>query len=261
MPSLPGSRGVAFLGGVWVILSITMAAASDRAYFFHSDHLGTPQAMTDQAGRTVWTVEYEPFGKVAVDQDPDGDGHHVVNNLRFPGQYYDAETGLHYNWHRDYDPEMGRYLQPDPLGLAGGLNPYPYAEGNPLRYSDPQGLMVLPWPVIVPAAEQALGALIGFIAGAAIADKLKDKCEEPCPPCKTVSGRIAPVGTIAYRPMDTPHPGVTEHGISGPHFNLYKANQAPRSSPKPCKCFWQPIGGVAPSHLPPGAIPIEPFAN
>jgi len=75
-------------------------------------------------------------------------------NLRFPGQYFDVESGLHYNYFRDYDPTTGRYIQGDPIGLLGGLNVFVYAEGNPIRYSDVFGLDTefcqrpfYPWPV------------------------------------------------------------------------------------------------------------------
>ncbi|KAB2325720.1 RHS repeat protein [Betaproteobacteria bacterium SCN1] len=103
-------------------------------YYYHVDHLGTPQAMTNQAGTTVWRADYEPFGKANVTTST------VENNLRFPGQYFDRETGLHYNYFRDYDPTTGRYIEADPIGLDGGMNLYAYVEGNPLIYVDPLGL-------------------------------------------------------------------------------------------------------------------------
>jgi RHS repeat-associated protein len=103
-------------------------------YWFINDHLGTPQKMVDDAGNVVWAAAYAPFGEARVYEDE------VTNNLRFPGQYYDVETGLHYNWHRYYDPETGRYFRADPIGLAGGINPYIYTLNNPVNLIDPMGL-------------------------------------------------------------------------------------------------------------------------
>jgi RHS repeat-associated protein len=83
----------------------------------------------------VWSADYLPFGEAAVT------GTQEVYS-RFPGQYYDEETGLYYNYFRDYDPTIGRYIQSDPIGLDGGINTYAYVHGNPLKYVDPLGLDV-----------------------------------------------------------------------------------------------------------------------
>ena len=85
----------------------------------------------------VWRWDSDPFGADAPDEDPDRNGRQFTFNLRFPGQYFDEETGLFHNYFRDYDPQTGRYIQADPIGLAGGINPYHYAEGNPLTYLRP----------------------------------------------------------------------------------------------------------------------------
>ncbi|WP_168191026.1 RHS repeat-associated core domain-containing protein, partial [Pseudomonas sp. PIC25] len=71
--------------------------------------------------------------------DVDGDGIATDIPLRFPGQLYDAHSALHYNYFRDYDPQTGRYVESDPIGLAGGLNTYGYVSGNPAKFSDPRG--------------------------------------------------------------------------------------------------------------------------
>jgi RHS repeat-associated protein len=103
-------------------------------YYFINDHLGTPQQLVDGSGTVAWQAAYLPFGKAQVLTAT------VGNNLRFPGQYYDAETGLHYNWHRFYDPETGRYVTADPIGLRGGINLYAYVENDPVNKIDPEGL-------------------------------------------------------------------------------------------------------------------------
>ena len=121
--------------------AVTESVQAQKIYYIHSDHLGTPKALTDEGGTRVWSATHTPFGQATVNEDPDGDGRVVVFNLRFPGQYYDGETGLHYNYFRYYDPETGRYITSDPIGLEGGPNTYLYAQANPLRYSDPLGLL------------------------------------------------------------------------------------------------------------------------
>ena len=107
---------------------------SETPTYLHTDHLATPRLGTDQAGIPVWRWESPAFGDAAPSLQL------RTVNLRFPGQYFDAETGLHQNGHRDYDPRIGRYLQSDPIGLAAGLNTYVYIGGNPLRGIDPLGL-------------------------------------------------------------------------------------------------------------------------
>ena len=101
--------------------------------YVHADHLGTPRLGTGSAGSVAWRWDSTAFGTGA----PSGS---VIFNLRLPGQYYDAETGLHQNWMRSYDPATGRYVQSDPIGLNGGINTYAYVNGNPLMYMDPMGL-------------------------------------------------------------------------------------------------------------------------
>ena len=108
-------------------------------YAIHTDHLGTPQAVTDPNQTIVWQAAYEPFGRAHVNADPDRDGKPFTLNLRLPGQYYDEETETHYNYARDYDPRTGRYLTPDPLGIEAGVNPYTYVSNDPLQKIDLYG--------------------------------------------------------------------------------------------------------------------------
>ncbi|MGR9117150.1 MAG: RHS repeat-associated core domain-containing protein, partial [Gammaproteobacteria bacterium] len=97
------------------------------AGYIHADHLGTPRKITDPASdQVIWQWGGAPFGETPANEDPDGDGIAFAFNLRFPGQYYDKETGKHYNYHRHYDPTLGRYIQSDPIGLSGGINTYAY---------------------------------------------------------------------------------------------------------------------------------------
>jgi RHS repeat-associated protein len=103
-----------------------------EVYYFVNDRLGTPQYLLGQNGRADWSANILPF-RVAAQGS-------VMQDLRFPGQVEDKESHLVYNNAREYVPHLGRYLQPDPLGLGGGsLNPYTYADNNPVNVTDPTG--------------------------------------------------------------------------------------------------------------------------
>jgi RHS repeat-associated protein len=102
-------------------------------FYIAPDQLGGPHQIANSSRSTVWHWDHDPFGNGA----PKGS---LLYNLRFPGQYFDSETGLHYNTFRDYDPATGRYVQSDPIGLQGGVNTYAYAGVSPTGGIDPAGL-------------------------------------------------------------------------------------------------------------------------
>jgi RHS repeat-associated protein len=125
------------LGAVVLLLGLLAALpapAASRIYYVHNDHLGTPQVLTDESGNVVWQADYEPFGRASETTAL------ISQGLRFPGQYLDAETGLHYNYFRDYDPGTGRYLEGDPSGLGGGIDLFIYVDNSPLNKVDTKGL-------------------------------------------------------------------------------------------------------------------------
>jgi len=110
---------------------------AEDALYVHADQLGTPRKLTDPTGAVVWDASLTPYGledSIAGTETLDS---------RFPGQRADAESGLSYNYFRDYDPTLGRYIQSDPIGLRGGLNTYAYVGGNPVNAIDPRGLEAL----------------------------------------------------------------------------------------------------------------------
>ena len=118
----------------------TLGSGAEAIHFVHVDHLNTPRLVANAAGQTVWRWDQqEPFGNNVPDENPSGLGIFDLP-LRLPGQRYDTETGLHYNYFRDYDPSLGMYKQSDPIGLKGGLNTYLYVAAAPLVQVDPRGL-------------------------------------------------------------------------------------------------------------------------
>ena len=121
-------------------------------YFIHNDHLGTPQKMTNSSGTVVWDRIQKPFGETYSITGT------LTNNLRAPGQYFDSETGLHYNYYRYYDPTLGRYISADQIGMAGGYSLYTYVGNNPVRYTDTRGLSPnVPPPGQLPPPENVPG--------------------------------------------------------------------------------------------------------
>lgn len=132
---------------VGVKIKATTGAYAGELLYAHTDHLGTPRALmrqgsTGNLGVVVWRwpLETSAFGQHPAQSDPDGDGQVLTFNLRYPGQYFDAESGLHYNYFRDYEPATGRYVESDPIGLRGGLSTYGYVGGRLLVFSDQKGL-------------------------------------------------------------------------------------------------------------------------
>ena len=113
-------------------------------YYYHNDHLGTPQRLSDESGNIAWSAGYTAFGNATVDPILSS----IDNNLRFPGQYFDQETGLHYNYQRFYDPTSGRYTQVDPISFfAGDVNLYRYVGNDLVNLIDPEGLSWIDWKV------------------------------------------------------------------------------------------------------------------
>ncbi|MCU7859807.1 MAG: hypothetical protein KZQ86_08230, partial [Candidatus Thiodiazotropha sp. (ex Lucinoma kastoroae)] len=133
--------------------------------YLHTDHLGTVVKATDENQAIIWDAVRKPFGERLVTMAQ------IEMPLGFPGQYYDQETGLHYNYFRDYDPTTGRYLQSDPIGLRGGMNTYVYVGGNPVLLIDPKGLAGFF------GAEMMGGYGLG-LGGGIIYMTCKEECEE-----------------------------------------------------------------------------------
>ncbi|MND59386.1 putative deoxyribonuclease RhsC [compost metagenome] len=112
--------------------------AQQQVRYYHNDLNGMPGQLSEDSGETVWQARYQVWGNTLQEVR---EAHFIEEqNLRFQGQYLDRETGLHYNLFRFYDPDIGRFTQPDPIGLAGGINLYQYAP-NPLGWIDPWGLL------------------------------------------------------------------------------------------------------------------------
>jgi RHS repeat-associated protein len=135
-----------------------------------TDWIGRPVFATTSAGTVVWTAAYLPFGGVRVSTGTPID-------LRFPGQWFQTEAGLHQNWMRDYDPTTGRYMQADPLGLVDGASVYGYAAQSPLRWTDPTGELI---PQAGAAVVACLVSPLCRSAVGAVAYSIYEWLTDPC---------------------------------------------------------------------------------
>ncbi|OJA86592.1 type VI secretion system tip protein TssI/VgrG [Burkholderia ubonensis] len=144
--------------------------ADGKRYHYLNDHLGTPQELVDDDRKVVWAVDFDGYGQTQ---------HQIVaeidNPIRYPGQYRDIESGLYYNRHRYYDPEVGRYINQDPIGLLGGGNHYAYADNRPVDAIDPTGLLTVAagaelgaagGTAVFPGIGTIVGGLLGAVVGA-----------------------------------------------------------------------------------------------
>lgn len=204
-------------------------------YFYQTDHLGTPMEMVDDSGRVVWRGRYDVHGLC------DETGQLGLNPLRFQGQYHDAETGLHFNVFRYYDPELGRYLTQDPKSYLGNdYNLYRYARSDPINVVDPTGLGTVAIGAgigsVFPGPGTLIGAGIGLIVMGGIAIYAATRSEptyeeKTCPPCPA-----PPPNEIDKVPPGRPH-----HPCPGDHWHYYEYHQ----NPKTCQCFgpYRKFGG------------------
>ena len=124
------------------------AGSPATTYYVHADHLNRPIAMTDASKAFVAQYTWLPFGELYSYTGTAG------IDLRFPGQMFQHESGLLYNWFRQYDPTIGRYTQPDPLGLLDGLNRFAYVGNDPLQQVDPTGQLAVPGSPTPPASDR-----------------------------------------------------------------------------------------------------------
>jgi RHS repeat-associated protein len=215
------------------------------------------QNTTPSDGQAAWQWAYSAFGEekptIASNRFANTDLNQsfgttsvaaVTFNLRYPGQYFDQESGLHYNYHRSYSAAVGRYTQSDPIGLDGGWNRFGYAEQNPFVFVDPLGQNTIAGGAAIGGAVAGppgaiVGGLIGFGALVLI-DKLCSP-DDPCPPCKPY-----PVGTIGWQGPKTSVDGIdgTRSGTGKEHYILFEVQQ----NPKTCACRWQETNKIAGHH-------------
>ena len=247
----------------------------DAVAFYQCDHLGTPQELTDMNGEIAWAAEYKAWGYAYDALSKAGRQAGLKQPLRFQGQYYDHETGLHYNRHRYYDPHSGRFVSKDPIGLRGGMNLHRYVI-NPNYFVDPLGLsaaaiaqgtlawitgdLALPEPTDAVPLKWAGYAVAGAVAGGVLwmtRDKAKEETKPvatPVPQPIPVSGRCPPCNPPAgvrfnkTTHIDHDHGGCEKKTGSKTHWHYQTYHQIPYPNCE-CKLERHGYGGCGPAPI------------
>ena len=234
--------------GVLFVKTKNSNGADTVAYYQH-DHLNTPIQATDRSGNVVWSAQYNAFGRATITTPAaTAEKPTIVSDLRLPGQLEDAETGLHYNWHRYYEPEVGRYVTSDSIGLAGGVNLYAYVYGNPINLFDPYGYWAwgdpLPQGLVDGAAgfgdSMSSGLTLGFYSTADLRkswgiDGGVDKCSQSYGAGGLASDVLSLLGGGALvRQAFVKMPGrVRSHGIPDRFIREFQPKGKPNPDYKP----------------------------
>lgn len=179
---------------VWAVVGHGAASAASM-YFVQTDQLNTPRAITDENNVLVWKWDSDPYGAAPPNESPAG-APAFAFGLRFPGQVFDRESYLYYNYFRDYDSQTGRYIQSDPIGLEGGINTYGYVSGNPVSFTDPEGLAqtgAAAGSLIGGAIGGRLGGPAGARLGSAVGSRVGSAVQDMCssdPKCDELNKKV-----------------------------------------------------------------------
>ena len=201
----------------------------------HTDHRGAPTRLTDTSGHLAWSAAYTAFGQAHPRHSQ------LRQPLRLPGQYHDEETGLHQNRWRSYDPQRGRYLSPDPLGLAGGLNLYAYAASDPINSRDPLGLLPsigdLTGHLLPPQVMRQVNQIRQSVSQSVLSHlgPLRRLLPPATPrPSEPPRSAVHPDHHLPPMPVPPPHPQAHHSQVSHPPHPKRGHHPSPAPSAHPC---------------------------